>query len=206
MREPIPAALARSVRLVVLDVDGVLTDGGVYIGQTLGGEAVELKRFDTMDQLGVKMLAWSGLAVVLVSGRPSQATRLRAEELGLPYHEGPGGHKLAIVERLIAENGVSWDDVACVCDDLADLPILRRAGLPVAVANAAREVRAVARWTTTRGGGHGAVREFAEALLGARDEWGRLVDEYVAARELTNGEASPAELATERRGGEFVRG
>jgi 3-deoxy-D-manno-octulosonate 8-phosphate phosphatase (KDO 8-P phosphatase) len=183
MREPMPVALAKRVRLVILDVDGVLTDGGVYIGQPRSGEAVELKRFDTMDQLGVKMLAWSGLAVALVSGRPSHATKVRAEELGLPYHEGPGGHKLAIVERLIAEHAVSWDHVACVCDDLADLPILRRAGLPVAVANAAPEVRAVARWMTKRSGGRGAVREFAEALLSARGEWAAMVRAYRRSRE-----------------------
>jgi 3-deoxy-D-manno-octulosonate 8-phosphate phosphatase (KDO 8-P phosphatase) len=183
MGEVMPVELARRVRLVILDVDGVMTDGGVYIGQTRSGEAIELKRFDTMDQLGVKMLVWSGLPVVLVSGRASHATKLRAEELGVDYHEGPGGHKLAIVERLLAQHGASWDVTACVCDDLADLPVLRRAGLAVAVADAAPEVKAAAHWQTRRGGGRGAVREFAEALLGARGEWARLVDEYCAARE-----------------------
>jgi 3-deoxy-D-manno-octulosonate 8-phosphate phosphatase (KDO 8-P phosphatase) len=179
----IPRELAGRVRLVVLDVDGVMTDGGVYIGQTRDGTAVELKRFDTMDQLGVKMLVWAGLHVALVSGRPSEATRLRAEELGVPYHAGPGGHKVQIVEALLAEYGVGWSATACVCDDLADLPILHRAGLPVAVANAADEVKAVAQWQTRRSGGRGAVREFAEALLTARGEWARLVADYRQARE-----------------------
>jgi 3-deoxy-D-manno-octulosonate 8-phosphate phosphatase (KDO 8-P phosphatase) len=183
VREPLSRSLAERVRLVVLDVDGVMTDGGVYIGETADGTAVELKRFDTMDQLGAKMLVWAGLPVVLVSGRPSDATKLRAAELGVPYHAGPGGHKLPILERLLEEHGVGWDAVACVCDDLADLPILRRAGLPVAVANAAPEVRAAARWCTARRGGHGAVREFAEALLGARGAWAPLVREYCRARE-----------------------
>jgi 3-deoxy-D-manno-octulosonate 8-phosphate phosphatase (KDO 8-P phosphatase) len=190
--ERLPEALAARVRLVVLDVDGVLTDGGVYIGQTRSGEAVELKRFDTMDQLGAKMLVWSGLAVALVSGRPSDASKLRAAELGVPYHAAPGGYKLGIVEMLIAEQGIGWGEVACVCDDLADLPILRRAGLPVAVANAAPEVRAVAAWQTSREGGAGAVREFAEALLGARGEWAGLVADYCRAREQAAPAAEPA--------------
>jgi 3-deoxy-D-manno-octulosonate 8-phosphate phosphatase (KDO 8-P phosphatase) len=183
MFERMPRALAAKIRLVVLDVDGVMTDGGVYIGQTREGMALEVKRFDTMDQLGAKMLVWSGLQVILLSGRASEATRLRAEELGVPYHEGPGGHKLPVLERLLGEMGVAWSETACVCDDLADLPILGRCGLPVAVANAADEVKAVAQWQTQRRGGRGAVREFAESLLSARGEWSRLVAEYRRARE-----------------------
>jgi 3-deoxy-D-manno-octulosonate 8-phosphate phosphatase (KDO 8-P phosphatase) len=91
----------------------------------------------------------------------------------------------------MAAHGVGWDEVACVCDDLADLPLLRRAGLAVAVANAAPEVRATAHWQTRRSGGRGAVREFAEALLAARGEWAGLVADYCAAREPGDGRASP---------------
>ena len=182
MREAVPAALAHAIRLVVLDVDGVMTDGGVYMGRTASGETVELKRFEITDQLGIKMLVWAGVPVVFVSGRVSPANRIRAEELGVQWYEGPGGRKLDIVERVMAEHGVDWTGVACVCDDLADLPILTRAALPVAVANAVPEVRAVARWQTRTRGGAGAVREFAEALLRARGEWASRVDAYVGER------------------------
>jgi 3-deoxy-D-manno-octulosonate 8-phosphate phosphatase (KDO 8-P phosphatase) len=182
MSEGIPAALAERIRLVVLDVDGVMTDGGIYMGRTEAGETVELKRFEITDQLGVKLLAWAGFEVVFVSGRVSAASAARAEELGIACYHGPGGHKLDIVERLHAETGTSWAETACVCDDLADLPILHRAALPVAVANAVPEVRAVARWQTQRSGGAGAVREFAEALLRARGEYVSQIDEYVRAR------------------------
>jgi 3-deoxy-D-manno-octulosonate 8-phosphate phosphatase (KDO 8-P phosphatase) len=175
------AALA--IRLIVLDVDGVMTDGGLYLGADAAGTPIELKRFDIKDQLGVKMLAWSGLEVTMVSGRASTASRLRAEELGITCHEGAGGYKLAIVDRLHAELGIGWKETACICDDLADLPILRRAGLAVAVADAAPEVRATAHWTTGRPGGHGAVREFSEQLLRARGEWNDLVVKYVKDRE-----------------------
>ena len=183
MAEPIPVELAEAVRLVVLDVDGVLTDNGVYMGRSEAGEAVELKRFHIQDGLGAKMLMWGEVPVVLVSGRESQATTLRAEELGLPCHQSPGGYKLEVVRELLADHGLAWEDVCMVADDLADLPVIRRVGFPVAVANAVPEVKAVAKWRTTRAGGDGAVREFAEALLKARGVWTRLVEEYCRERE-----------------------
>lgn len=183
MSGPIPADAARRIRLVVLDVDGVLTDGGLYVGTADDGSSIELKRYDIQDQLGVKMLLWSGLAVALVSGRPSAATRLRADELGVPYHQAPGGFKVPEVEKLRDGLAAQWNEIACVCDDLADLPVMQRAGLAVAVSNAATEVRAAAHWITTRAGGHGAVREFAEALLRARGEWNRMVERYVLERD-----------------------
>lgn len=179
----IPAAIARGIRLVILDVDGVLTDGGIYLGAAGDGTAIELKRFEITDQLGIKMMVWAGLEVVLVSGRVSAANRIRAEELGIAFHEGPGGRKLAIAEELIARHGIGWDHVACLCDDLPDMALLTRAGLPAAVANAVPEVRAVAVWSSRRSGGHGAVREFAEALLRARGEWTTRVRAYLEERD-----------------------
>ena len=177
------ADLARAVRLVVLDVDGVLTDGGVYVGVTASHEAVELKRFDIQDGLGVKMLLWAGIEVALVSGRVSEATSLRAAELGVAEcHQDAGAQKLPIVRDLLERKGLEWSDMAMVADDLADLPVFLRAGLRVAVANAVPEVSEAAHWCTKAGGGKGAVREFSRALLSARGEWERLVDEYVEQR------------------------
>src|SRR5690606_6961547 len=180
----IPPELARRVRLVALDVDGVLTDNGVYIGRTQSGEAVELKKFDITDGIGIGMLRSAGLPVALVSGRESEATRIRAEELKIPCYQDSSAKKLPALERLMAEHGVDWEHVAFVGDDLADLAVLARVGLPVAVANAVPEVRALAVWQTRRPGGRGAVREFAEALLKARGEWSRLVVEYQRSREV----------------------
>lgn len=180
----IPAALARRVRLVVLDVDGVLTDGGIYLGATAGGEQVELKRFEITDGLGVRLLQDAGVAVAIVTGRESASVRLRAEELRITEcHQDATAAKLPIVRELLERTGTRWDEAAFVADDLADLPILRRVGLPVAVANAVPEVRAEARWVGVRRGGEGAVREFAEALLRARGEWAERVEAYVAERE-----------------------
>lgn len=204
MSERIPVELARRIRLVLFDVDGVMTDGGIYMGRLDSGDAVELKRFDITDGLGVKMLVWGGIQVALVSGRESAATRLRAAELEVECFEDASARKIPVVAKLIERHGVSWAETAFVADDLADLPVLRKVGLPVAVANAVPEVRAASRWTTRRRGGHGAVREFAEALLRARGDWSRLVEEYCRAR---SGEDSAAAGATAPAGaGESMHG
>lgn len=187
MYNGIPRGLARRIRLVALDVDGVLTDNGVYIGALETGSQVELKKFDIQDGLGIVMLRRAGLKVVLVSGRYSPATLVRANELGIECHQTPGGRKLPAFLELLKRHSVTWDEVAFVGDDLADLPILRRVGLPVAVSNGVAEVRGEARWTTTRPGGAGAVREFAEALLQARGEWATRVEEYCRDRERIDG-------------------
>ncbi|MEJ2678164.1 MAG: HAD hydrolase family protein [Gemmatimonadota bacterium] len=182
MAERLPAELADRVRLVVLDVDGVLTDNGVYVGRSETGP-VELKRFHVQDGLGIKMMVWAGIEVVLVSGRVSHATTLRAAELGIEAHQDGGARKIPLLETIMERVGADWDQVAMVADDLADLPVLRKVGLPVAVANGVAEVRAQARWCTRRPGGEGAVREFAEALLKGRGIWSDLVDAYCRSRE-----------------------
>lgn len=172
-------ALARQIRLLGLDVDGVLTDNGVYLGD-VGGTPVELKRFDIQDGLGLVLLHGAGIPVVLVSGRPSTATELRAAQMPIDeVVQVPGPRKLPAVERILSERGLGWEQLAFVGDDLADLPILRRAGLPVAVANAVPDVKRTARLVTTAAGGHGAVRELVELMLHARGEWDAAVARYL---------------------------
>jgi len=174
---------AERIGLVILDVDGVLTDGGVYLWAGAHGARRESKRFDIQDGLGIKFLMWAGLEVVLVSGRYSAATALRAEELRVTEcHQDPAARKLPLVQELLKRRGFEWDQVAMVADDLADLPVFRRVGLPVAVANAVPEIGAAAVWTTTLPGGRGAVREFARARLRARVRWESLIEEYVDGR------------------------
>lgn len=179
----VPGTTARRIRLVVFDVDGVMTDGGVYIGATSDGNPMELKRFDVQDGLGVRILQKADLQVALLSGRVSEATRVRAAELGVhDVFQDAGARKIPILQELLDSRGLEWDEVAMLGDDLADLPVLRRVGLPATVANAAPEVLQVAAWQSRRRGGHGAVREFVEALLRARGEWNGLVDEYCRER------------------------
>lgn len=177
--------LARRIRLVGLDVDGVLTDNGVYVGMVQGSPA-ELKRFDIQDGIGIVLLRLAGLKVVLLSGRRSEATDLRAEELGVDACvQDHHARKVPAFQRLLDRFGVSWEDAAFLGDDLPDVPVLGRVGLPVAVANATTDARTFARHVTRATGGHGAVREFAEDLLRARGVWERTVQAYLGEQEPT---------------------
>jgi 3-deoxy-D-manno-octulosonate 8-phosphate phosphatase (KDO 8-P phosphatase) len=174
----IDAARAARVRIMVLDVDGVLTDNGIWIGP-IAGQRVELKRFDIQDGLGMRLLRTAGIPVLWVSGRHSEATALRAEELQVDeVLQVPGPEKLDALATVLSRRGLGWDEVAYVGDDLADLQVMRRVGLPLAVANAVPEIRQVAVATTTARGGHGAVREIVDALLKARGVWADMLQRY----------------------------
>ena len=178
------AALASRIRLVGLDVDGVLSDGGIYVGQ-VGDRAVELKRFDSQDGCGAWLLRKAGITLVFASGRVSEATTIRAREMRIEEvleDETGGGRKLATFAAMLARRGVAWDECAFVGDDLADLPLLTRVGLPIAVANAVPEVKAAAAIVTRRGGGNGALREVAETILKARRVWHDLLQQYLQER------------------------
>jgi 3-deoxy-D-manno-octulosonate 8-phosphate phosphatase (KDO 8-P phosphatase) len=180
---PIDAALAERIRLVIFDVDGVLTDAGIYVGTSSDGATTELKRFDIQDGVGIKMLVWGGLEVAIVSGRVSAATALRAKELGIEEcHQEPDAHKLRVVEKLLKRKGVDWSEVAMIGDDIPDLAVLRRVGLKAAVGNATPPVEAIADWQATKAGGHGAAREFCDALLEARGTLDGVIERYVEER------------------------
>jgi len=174
----IDPGLARRIRLVGLDVDGVLTDNGIFLGP-VDGQAIELKRFDIQDGMGHVLMRSAGIPIVWVSGRHSEATTVRARELQVEeVLQVPGPEKLEAVGELLARRGIAWEEMAFVGDDLADLRVLRRVGLPIAVANAVAEVKAVAALVTRSTGGHGAVREVIEALLKARGLWPELLERY----------------------------
>ena len=176
------AALARSIRLVVLDVDGVLTDGGIYLGDVKGARQ-ELKRYDIQDGLGIRFLRDAGIRVAIVTGRVSESVRLRAEELEVDdVEQVRDAFKLPALARILAASGIEAGEAAFVGDDFPDLAALRAVGLPVAVGNAVPEVKRECRVRLTREGGRGAVREFAELLLTARGEWDEITERYVRER------------------------
>ena len=178
---------ARRVELVGLDVDGVLTDAGVYVG-SVGNHAVEMKRFDIQDGVGIKLLRQAGIKVVVVSGRVSEATTIRMGELGIDeVVQDDMARKLPAFTELLERFDIRFENAAFIGDDLPDLPVMWRVGLPVAVRNAVHEVRSAAHLVTEARGGYGAVREFAVTLLRARGQWDELVEAYLAER----GEASP---------------
>lgn len=178
----IDAEVARRIRLVCFDVDGVLTDGGIVLGDTAGAR-VELKRYDIQDGLGIVMLKQAGILTAIVTGRESESVALRAKELQVDdCIQDNRARKVSALKTLLARHRLTWEEVAFVGDDLPDLGVMRLVGLPVAVANATPEARRAASVQLTRSGGAGAVREFCEALLRARGEWDTQVEAYVTAR------------------------
>jgi 3-deoxy-D-manno-octulosonate 8-phosphate phosphatase (KDO 8-P phosphatase) len=164
------------VKLFLCDVDGVLTDATVLV-DSRGGEA---KVFSIRDGLGVVALRRAGIRVGWISSRPSAATRRRANELKVDFLVQQKASKAAAIEGLLAQTGLAWDDVCYAGDDLVDLGPMRRAGVAVAVADAAPETRAAAHAVTRAAGGHGAVREIAEWLLKAQKKWNEVVANYEA--------------------------
>jgi 3-deoxy-D-manno-octulosonate 8-phosphate phosphatase (KDO 8-P phosphatase) len=165
----------KRVKLFLCDVDGVLTDGSIFIGG-----AREIKRFNIQDGLGLVFLRRAGVKTGWISSRPSPATALRARELKIDFLVQQKDHfsKVGAIESLLRRTKLDWDAVCYVGDDVVDLGPLQRAGVAVAVANAVREVKAVAHFVTQAAGGHGAVREVIEMILKAQGKWDPLIALY----------------------------
>jgi 3-deoxy-D-manno-octulosonate 8-phosphate phosphatase (KDO 8-P phosphatase) len=171
--------------MIGLDVDGVLTDGGIYLGATDDAKShqFELKRYDIQDGLGIHLLREAGFHVVILTGRVSHSVAMRAKELRVSrLVQDAHARKLPALRRLLEEFDCSMEEVAFLGDDLPDLSVLREVGLPVAVGNAVPEIRRAARLQLNASGGRGAVREFVEALFEARGEWIDVVERYVVSR------------------------
>ena len=168
------AARAARVRLLLLDVDGVLTDGRIVYAD----DGTELKRFHVRDGSGLKFWRDAGKRAAIVSGRRSPAVDRRAAELGIaPVLQGQGDKRPAF-ERVLAELGLDASQVCAIGDDLPDLPVLMRAGLAVAVTDACPEVRAAADYVTAVPGGAGAVRDAIEWLMKLTGEWDGIVQSF----------------------------
>ena len=169
--------LAR-VQLLLLDVDGVLTDGGV----TWTNEGIEQKTFSIRDGLGIRLWQQAGGRTGIVTGRSSHVVQLRADELGIAIVRQGVDDKLAAATAILGECGLSWEQTAFIGDDLPDLPVVMRCGVGVAVADACPELAASATLVTCLPGGRGAVREVIERLLKARGSWDGIVRRYAAVR------------------------
>jgi 3-deoxy-D-manno-octulosonate 8-phosphate phosphatase (KDO 8-P phosphatase) len=163
------------IKLFLCDVDGVLTDGSIFIG----GER-EFKRFNIRDGLGLVLARRAGLKIGWVSARPSLATKLRADELKIHFlvQQGDRLSKTGAIEELLAQEKLGWNDVCFVGDDIVDLGPLKRAGVSVAVADGVAEAQAAADFVTRVAGGRGAVREVLEMILRAQGKWKPFVAHY----------------------------
>lgn len=157
------------VRCLLMDVDGVLTDGKIIV--TGGG--VELKNFSVIDGMGLGLAKRAGMHVAWISGRFSKPTEARAKEFGFPVFQ-KAGKKLSVYESVLKEKGFSDGQVCYIGDDINDIPVLRRCGFSVAVKNAMEEVKKEADYVTKKSGGEGAVREVIEMILKAQNKWEQL--------------------------------
>ena len=166
---------ASHIKLLLLDCDGVLTDGRLWLTQ----DGEEQKAFNAHDGLGLSLWRRAGLKSGIISGRTSQAVTRRADELGIEFVCQGDEQKMAAFAEVLRQAGADENEVAFIGDDLTDIPIMQRAEFAVAVADAVAETRAVAHYVTRAKGGHGAVREVVEIILKAQGRWNDLVDEYL---------------------------
>ncbi len=162
------------LKLLLLDVDGVLTDGSIYLDEF----GRQTQRFHVRDGLGIKAAQRVGLAVGILTSRSGRALTHRAAELGIELVEQGAGEKRVTFENICRRVRVQPEEVAYLGDDLPDLPVLCRVGYPMAVADAATEVQQAARYVTQRPGGHGAVREAIEHLLRQTGQWDEVLEAY----------------------------
>jgi YrbI family 3-deoxy-D-manno-octulosonate 8-phosphate phosphatase len=162
------------IELILSDVDGVLTDGGILFDN----QGIEIKKFHIRDGLGIRLWQRAGYRFGILTARNSHIVKIRAAELGIDIVRQGFEEKLPVLQELLRELGLSPQQTCYIGDDLTDLAVIRHVGLGVAVADAAADVRAAARHVTTLGGGHGAVRELIESLLKTKGDWEALLRRY----------------------------
>jgi 3-deoxy-D-manno-octulosonate 8-phosphate phosphatase (KDO 8-P phosphatase) len=175
----IPAALKRrasQIRVLLMDVDGTMTDGSVTLLSQPDGTALEIKTFDAHDGQGLTLAHTAGLRTGCITGRESSALLRRATEMKMDFIYMKQGVKMPAYEDILKKANATDPEVAFVGDDLPDLPLLRRAGLAIAVGNAVPEVRSIAHYTTKAVAGHGAIREAVELILHAKGIWEDMID------------------------------
>ncbi len=165
---------ARRIKLLVLDVDGVLTDGRIIID----GSGIETKEFDVRDGHGLKLLIRYGIEVVFLTGRKSATVQWRAEDLGITEVYQGAKNKAEVFAQIVNRHNLSYEETACIGDDLVDILMLKKAGLSIAVADAVLQVQANVDYVTTHPGGRGAVREVCEIILKAKNLWGDVAARY----------------------------
>ena len=166
---------ASRVKLLLMDCDGVLTDGRLWLTE----EGDDQKSFNTRDGLGLSLLHRAGLRSGIISGRNSRAVTRRAQELGIEFVRQGDPDKIEAFQQILQQAGVDENEVAFIGDDLNDIPLMQRAELAVAVADAVGETLSVAHYVTQARGGQGAVREVIELILKSQDRWNDLIDNYL---------------------------
>ncbi len=170
--------VAANIRMLLMDVDGVLTDGKVFGVPDPSGAIVETKGFDTQDGIALQWLSWKGLVTGVISGRVSPAAEARAKQCNMTYVYQGHIEKIPILEEILQRSGIAASQVAYIGDDLTDVVVMNRVGLSIAPANARPEVKRCVQHVTESAGGQGAVREVCELLLKAQGHWDDLLRKY----------------------------
>ena len=170
--------LARKIKLLLMDVDGVMTDGRLYNVPDAAGNMVETKAFDSQDGIALQWLNWKGIKAGVVSGRVSPATAERARQTRISYVYQGHIEKIPILEEILRDSGFDKSQVAYIGDDFTDIVVMRRVGLAIATANARLEVKQQAHYVTSQPGGSGAVREVIELILKAQGLWDEILKHY----------------------------
>ena len=170
---------ARRVKVLLFDVDGVLTDGGITVSPGSEGKPVEIKTFSAHDGMGIALAHTAGLKVGWVTKRDSQAVRIRAKDLRIDHVYQGQHYKVEALDQIVKEEGCTLEEIAYVGDDIIDLPVMRKVGLAIAVANARPQVKAIAHFTTQHAGGYGAGRDAIDFLLNARGVLEETIEKYL---------------------------
>jgi 3-deoxy-D-manno-octulosonate 8-phosphate phosphatase (KDO 8-P phosphatase) len=169
---------AARIKLLLMDVDGVLTDGRLIHVPAPDGSIFETKGFNAQDGIALQWLAWKGIKTGIISGRISPATVERAKQVKMTYVYQGHIEKIPILEEILAKSGITPEETAYAGDDLTDVVVMRRVGLAIATANAREEVKRAAHYITAASGGRGAIREAAELLLEAKGVWSDILKKY----------------------------
>jgi 3-deoxy-D-manno-octulosonate 8-phosphate phosphatase (KDO 8-P phosphatase) len=173
---------ASKIKLLLMDVDGVMTNGKLYHFPDEQGTMIETKGFDSQDGIALQWMQWKGLRTGVISGRESPGTAERARQLKMNYVYQGHIEKIPILEKILAESQLQPDEVAYMGDDFTDVVIMRRVGFAIAVANARPEVKREAHYVTQASGGAGAVREIVEIILDAWGFWSEILEKYEVRR------------------------
>jgi 3-deoxy-D-manno-octulosonate 8-phosphate phosphatase (KDO 8-P phosphatase) len=169
---------AARIKLLLMDVDGVLTNGQLFNVPGPDGKMAESKFFDSQDGIALQWLSWHGIQTGVISGRVSPATEERAKQVKMTYVYQGHIEKIPILEEIQKASGVAFDEIAYAGDDLTDIVVMRRVGLAIAPANARAEVKRAAHHVTAGSGGAGAIREVCELLLNAQGKWAEILRKY----------------------------
>jgi len=172
-------ARAQKIKVLIFDVDGVLTDGQIFVIPGLDGKGIESKGFAAHDGLGITLGRLGGLRIGIITKRNSQTVAIRARDLKLEFVYQGQAHKMNAIREILAKTGCSIDELAYVGDDIIDLPVMRQCGLAIATANARQQVKDVARYITPNRGGQGAGRDAIDFILSIQGSLDRVIEQYL---------------------------